>query len=62
MPFTLEELMKIIHGPETSYHLKEWVLDIDEMDPVDALHDAEMLLSVCKARLYQVQQNNEGGK
>ena len=61
MPFTLNELMKIINGPETHYWLKDRVKDLDDMDPVDALHDVEMLLAVCKARLYNARELKQGG-
>lgn len=62
MEYTLDELMVIINSPETHFWLKQRVHDLDDMDPVDALHDVELLLAVCKARLNEVQNNNEGGK
>ena len=59
MPLTLEELLKKIDSDETSDWLKDAVMSMSERDPVDALHDAEMLLAVCKAGLYQVEQQNK---
>lgn len=55
MPLTLEEILKIIAGPETHYWLQRAAKEVEDMDPVDALHDVEMLLQLCKARLYKVQ-------
>ena len=52
MPYTLEELLAIIASDETSYWLKDAVKAMDDRDPVDALHDAELLLTYCKAKLY----------
>ena len=59
MPLTLEELLKKIDSDETRYWLKDAVMAMSERDPGDAFHDAEMLLAVCKAGLYQVEQNNK---
>jgi hypothetical protein len=46
---------KILSDFSASYWLKGAIQDLDQRDPVDALHDALALVNVCKERLEQIQ-------
>jgi lipopolysaccharide biosynthesis regulator YciM len=45
----------IAENPAASFWLKEAAYKLSDRDPVDALHDVETLLDLCKLRLQGVQ-------
>ena len=49
-----EDIMREVQGScSASYWLKFALSQLDNRDPVDALHDAETLLAYCKARVQE---------
>ncbi len=44
-------LTDIVEDRETHTWVAEIATKLDDHDPVDALHDVEVLLALCKARL-----------
>ncbi len=45
------QLESMNNDPSVHNIVKEIVNKLDDHDPVDALHDIEMVLALCKARL-----------
>lgn len=44
----------VLNSPASSYWLKEAIQALGKRDPVDALRDAELLVTICKEHLQAI--------
>lgn len=59
--FTLEQ-QKILNDPTASFWLKKAVQQMADRDPVDALHDAEELVILLRARWNEIKGASLAGR